>query len=216
MTDSTTNSLYRAIEGDESALVELLQEHGPRLRTMLQHRIPSRWQSVLSVDDALQETYAEAFLHIRRLEYRGTAAFAKWLSTLATRNLRDALKGLAAEKRGGSRTFHELGTQGDSVITLFELVTSRSDSPSRQVALQEASTALKDAMAKLPITYRQVVQLYDLDGLSVDTVAKGIGRTAGAVFMIRARAHDRLAELMGDASRYLSDPGGSESRDSSK
>jgi DNA-directed RNA polymerase specialized sigma24 family protein len=39
----------------------------------------------------------------------------------------------------------------------------------------------------------------------VEEVAKGLGRSKGAVHMLRARAYDRLKELLGSTSLFFSD-----------
>ena len=55
---------------------------------------------------------------------------------------------------------------------------------------------LKAAIDQLPKDYRRVVQLYDLDGLAAAEVARQMDRSDGAVYMLRARAVDRLRELL--------------------
>ena len=52
-----------------------------------------------------------------------------------------------------------------------------------------------------------VVRLYDIEGRSGPEVATTMGRSRGAVVMLRARAHDRLAELLGSGSKFFSDSG---------
>ena len=61
------------------------------------------------------------------------------------------------------------------------------------------------AIQRLPDTYVQVITMYDLEGRPLKEVARALNRTLGATSMLRARAHRRLAELMGTASRFLSD-----------
>ena len=73
------------------------------------------------------------------------------------------------------------------------------------MAKDEARVVLEQAMRALPATYCQVVSMYDLQGRPVGQVAAALGRSTAAVFMLRARAHDRLAEIMGSASKYWSD-----------
>jgi DNA-directed RNA polymerase specialized sigma24 family protein len=46
--------------------------------------------------------------------------------------------------------------------------------------------------------------MWDLEGHSVEEVAASLGRSPGAVYMLRARAHRQLAEIMGAPSRFLS------------
>ncbi len=41
---------------------------------------------------------------------------------------------------------------------------------------------------------------------TADEVAAALDRSPGAVYMLRARAHDHLRVILGSASRYLSNP----------
>jgi RNA polymerase sigma-70 factor, ECF subfamily len=78
--------------------------------------------------------------------------------------------------------------------------------PSRVVAKEEAGTFLEAALKGLPPDYEKVVRLYDLEGRSIAEVAAALGRSEGATWMVRARAHDRLRESMGGESRFFSTP----------
>jgi len=194
----------RAIQGDLDALRSLLQRHGPSLRPVLAREIPKRWQALLSADDVLQQTYADAVVAITTLQSTREASFAAWLETTARNNLRDAIKMLEAEKRGGN--CHQIHFEpGDgSVHTLWELLAQRSTTPSRVVARQEAVAALKKAIAELPDGYARVVTLYDIEQRPVGEVARIMERGEGAVFMLRNRAHERLRDILGRASKYFS------------
>jgi RNA polymerase sigma factor (sigma-70 family) len=75
--------------------------------------------------------------------------------------------------------------------------------PSGGAAKAESRLALQDAIEKLPPEYAKVVRLYDLEGLPVDRVAVELKRSVGAVYMLRARAHERLSELMGSPSQFF-------------
>jgi RNA polymerase sigma-70 factor (subfamily 1) len=201
---SENGLLRRAVDGDADALSELLREHGPAARRSIAGRIPQRWQSVLSEDDVMQQTYADAFRGIAAFRTGGGSSFAAWLTNLARCNMADALKELGREKRGGSRQrVHGAGSE-DSYAALYEQLSSGSTTPSRRAARNEARTALERAVGQLPETYQTVVRMYDLEGQTVEDVAAKLSRSPGAVYMLRARAHQRLGELLGSASGFLS------------
>jgi RNA polymerase sigma-70 factor, ECF subfamily len=196
--------LDRAIQGDEHALAELLAQNAALVRRGLDGKIPRRWQAVLSVEDVMQETYIDAFLDVARFEPREKGSFTAWLATLAKRNLVDALRMLDAEKRGKNRRAVQPRPGDDSMGALYaELVCSNS-TPSRQAARNEAGNSLLRAITQLPAIYRTVVEMYDLEQRSVEDVARAVGRSPGAVFMLRSRAHRQLGMLMGAASKFLS------------
>src|SRR5437588_6894146 len=99
MSDSDSDLLSRAVEGDASALRALLKRFGPQARDAIRGKIDKRWQSVLDEDDVMQVAYLEAFLHIDQLTGRDPASFVGWLSRIAQNALRDAIKGLQRHKR---------------------------------------------------------------------------------------------------------------------
>jgi len=204
MSPSDLCLLERAAAGDQDALAELLQRHGPLVRTGIAHEIPARWQSVLAADDVMQQTYVDAFRDIVRFDPAAGGTFAAWLATLARRNLLDALRMLQADKRGGNRQRVEARNPDDSLIALCDALSPSSSTPSGHVAWEEASQALRLAVEGLPPIQRQVVSMYDLEGRPVQEVAAAVQRSPGAVFMVRARAHRRLRDMLGSPGLYFS------------
>jgi RNA polymerase sigma-70 factor (ECF subfamily) len=204
MDNSASELIRKAVAGDSEALVELLRIHGPKARRVLAGRIPRCWQSVLHEDDIMQQTYADAAFGIGRFNSTSEGAFVNWLGTTATRNLRDALKMLEADKRGGQERHRVEGT-GDqqSYVQLIDMLSSPDRSPSSQGAREEAVEKVKAALQQLPEDYRQAVTMYDLEQLPIAQVAAAMGRSEGAVFMLRARALQRLHEILGQTSDYL-------------
>jgi len=201
---SECNLLGEAAQGRDEALERLLEEHTPMLRRRLAGKIPRRWQAVLSVDDLVQQTYIDAFLNIEGFSGQDSGTFAAWLHTIARRNLVSTLRMLDADKRGGDRCQIAGPGDDDSFIALYELIGASQTTPSRCAARDEARTALEHALEQLPVEYGQAVRMYDLEGCSIDEVAAELHRSQGAVHMVRARAHRRLRELLGTASRYFS------------
>jgi len=55
----------------------------------------------------------------------------------------------------------------------------------------------------LPPDYEKVVRLYDLQCKSAVEVAAELGRSEGAVYMLRARAHERLKQELGSSSQFF-------------
>jgi RNA polymerase sigma-70 factor (ECF subfamily) len=194
----------QAVSGDREALAELLKQHRAAVRQALTGKIPARWQPVLTVDDVMQQTYVDVFLDIGRFDIERDGSFRGWLTTLAKRNLLDALRMLGRQKRGKEWRQVTAASADESFVALYELLTDTGGTPSRQVAASEARARLERALELLPPTYRTVVQACDLEGRPVQEVAAGLNRTPGAVHMLRARAHRELAELLGTPSQFFS------------
>lgn len=193
-----------AVDGDTSALAALLRAFGPRLREQLS--IDRRWQSVLEADDVLQVTYLEAFLKIGTFVPGGASAFFGWLRRIAENNLRDAIKGFEAQKRPPPALAMDVAVSDQSTVALFDLLGVASATPSRAAAVAEMKTSLDRALGALPRDYSEVIRAYDLDGLPVADVASRLGRSPGAVHMLRARAHDQLRGLLGPSGNFFSTP----------
>ncbi len=151
----------------------------------------------------LQVTFLEAFLHIRRFDAEQADSFGGWLLRIARNNLRDLQRELAAAKRPPPEKRVALDFE-QSCVVLIETLAGAAATPSRAAAANEASNLLAEALRKLPEDYRAVVQQFDLDGCPVAEVAEKLGRSEGAVYMLRARAHDRLRALLGTESRFFS------------
>ena len=206
MGESADELLSRAISGDRAAISALLQQCSSAARRDLSWAIDSKWRSVLDIDDVMQVTYLEAFLRIGQFRPTPNGTFEAWLRRIAQNNLRDAVKELGRQKRPQPGARIQAPGGDDSYSSLFELLAGTAGTPSRHAARNERCAMLKAALNRLPPDYERVVRLYDLEGRPVGEVAAALGRSEGAVYMLRRRAHDCLRELLGPATRILEDP----------
>jgi len=205
MSDEGSNLLQRAVEGDVSALRVLLERHGGEVRARIAGRIDRRWQAYIDDDDVMQIAYIEAFLHIDQLVARDTTSFVAWLTRIAENALRDAIRGLSRLKRPDPMRRVEPNITADSYFTLLDCLGVTTTTPSREVVKKDAMGALESAIQHLPDDYRTAVRLYDLEGRSIADVASTMGRSEGAVHMLRGRAHDCLRKSL-SSSAFFSGP----------
>lgn len=200
MTPHQEQLVHRATAGDKDALGELLEVFGPEVEATLV--ISPKWQGVLGAADVMQVTYLEAFAQIRDFDPSRAESFPNWLKRIAENNLRDAIRSLQAKKNPPADM--KLEAHGaESGLALFDILTSGGGTPSRAMRQGEATELLHRALACLPSDYARTIRLYDLEGKPVEEVATLLGRSTGAVYMLRQRAHDRLRGLLGRASQYL-------------
>ena len=187
-------------------MVSLLEACTPRIRARLEPKISPALRANLDVDDVLQITYMEAFTRLHRFTGGGSSGFQAWLMTLAEHNLIDAIRSLEAARRPNPHMQVRGVASGsrDSVVALVDLLGVSANTPSIHAARDEASKHLERALKLLPKDYELVVRRYDLDGAPMDVVAKELGRSEGAAYMLRARAHDRLRDGMGPAQNFFS------------
>lgn len=201
MVEIDNGRLRRAVEGDAEALSELLRQHGPSVEATL--RIEKTWCAHLDPADVMQVTYIEAFRHIREFDLGRADRFEAWLRQMAENNLRDAIRGLKRQKRGGPAAGGGGRAGGDVHGDAALLLAVTTSTPSRAARRGDRGQQLQKALSRLPPDYAQVVRLFDLEGRPVAEVATTMKRSQGAVHMLRARAHDRLRELLGPASAFL-------------
>lgn len=200
MSGSDDELVARAATGDRDALTHLLESIGPQVRARL--TIAPAWQSALDVADVLQVTYLEAFLRIGELRNPSIETFAAWLARIAQNNLRDAFRQLECDNRPDRRRRIVANPEQSTCVLLDQLGVSTATA-SRAAVGREAVELLESAIARLPESYATVVRLHDLQGLEPQDVARQIGRSVGAVHMLRSRAHSRLRELLGASSGFF-------------
>ena len=147
MASSSDYLLANAVAGDAEALTALLKTHGPRVRRRLS--INPAWQASLDVDDVMQVTYTEAFLHIAQFAGRTPEAFVAWLTRIAENNLRDAVKELERQKRAHPRRRVQPAREQDSYTTLLETVGVTTVTAGRHAAANETPISQTKATAWL-------------------------------------------------------------------
>lgn len=203
---SEAELVARAVRGDSEALTDLLEQEGPIVRQRIESSLNSVWRSSFDADDVMQVSYMEAFMQIARFAPAGPGSFRAWLSHIAENNMRDAIKSLERAKRPDPRR-RVHGPPGEqSFVALVELLGVTNSTPSQHAARGEFRGVIDSALAKMPADYSRVISLYDLEGRSPQEVAAIMGRSQGAVFMLRARAHDKLREVLGSSSQFFSTP----------
>lgn len=190
MSSSEGEIVGAAVRGDAAALSRLLEQFGPEIERGLD--INPLLRTVIEPADVMQVTYLEAFLQIHQFDPERGSSFAGWLRRIAENNLRDAIRALERQKQPPPRQRIRPANREESLAGLFDLLDADSATPSRRLRHAEACEELNRAVEALPDRYREVVQLYDLEGRSIEELAQRTGRSPGALYMLRARAHDRL------------------------
>lgn len=201
MEQSDGQLLQQARAGDKQALSELLLRHGPDIRAGL--HINPKWRSMLEADDVMQITYFEAFEQIS--QFTGEAeAFGAWLRRIALNNLRDAIDWLQRDKRPQPENRIAAPRNGDTIAWLCAQLTGGGESPSHQAVSNEMRRLLEAEIDRLPEDYANVLRWIFLEGKPVREVAQRMGKTRGAVHLLRIRAVSRLRQQMGSGSAFLS------------
>lgn len=196
-----SRSLQAAVSGDVVALEELLLSHHDRLVRRIGRRLPLAIRRTVSVEDVLQQTYAEAFRRITSFEVRGEGAFFRWLAEIADHRLADAIRSGGRAKRGGGNPV--LSLDADSVARLLDVVVGDGDTPSRVVGRAEVVKAVQIGLAGLPENLRRPVELRYIEGMSVGEAAAALNLQPRTVRGLCYRGIRELRGIMGRSTQFF-------------
>lgn len=197
----------RAIEGESQALEQLLLLHGDALAEHIRPKLAGPIQSVVSVDDILQETFFRAFQQIGRFEPKTDHSFLAWLKTIAESRIVDAIKHQRRRKRGGDMQRIQRAPDAfqTTVADLMNLLADEDQgSPSKIVATDEAVRAMQVAVASLPEEQRQAVLLRYFRHNSLEEAGAEMDRSPEAVRGLLRRARQALRARMQHTSVWFS------------
>ncbi|MCC6360061.1 MAG: sigma-70 family RNA polymerase sigma factor [Phycisphaerales bacterium] len=166
--------------------------------------VPPRLRSVISADDVLQETWIEAFRSAGTFRETDATSFDRWIRTLISHRAASAIRLATRLKRGGGFRRVEWN-DAKSVCSLLEfLAIEGCRSPSSDVALRDASEAVRVSMARLSEERRRAIELVVLGGKSNAEAGAIMGRSAESVRGLVYHGCIQLRQYLGSASRYLS------------
>ena len=167
----------RILEGETAMYEILMRRHNQRLYRAVRAIVRDEAEA----EDVLQETYVLAYRALRQFE--GRAQLSTWLTRIAVNEALGRMR-KAARFDSLEETFDEDGAP--KVVA----VSDPRMSPERQAATAETRALLEEAIDKLPLDYRQVFMLREVEGLSTDETAESLGIGADNVKtrLFRARA----------------------------
>jgi RNA polymerase sigma-70 factor (ECF subfamily) len=189
----------RAEQG--SAFGQLLELYRRYLELLARVQIGRRLQRKVDAADLVQDTFLEAHRHFGRFQGSTEAEFVSWLRQILAANLAMLLRHYLGTRGRDVRLERELAFELDrSSQVLDRGLLAASSSPSQQAARREQAVLLADALGQLPETYREVIILRHLEGLSFPEVARRMQRSLDSVKNLWARALGQLRRFLGEAS----------------
>ena len=184
--------LEQARTGDREALGSLLEEYREYLRLLARARVGRGLRTRLDPSDLVQETLLEAQRDFRQFLGNSDGELAVWLRRILARNLADQVKHHQSQRRDLSRE-----QPLDPLIEqAHDKLAAGLSTPSAQAVRREQAVLVAQALAKLPVDYREVIVLRHLEGRSFDEIAATLSRSSGAVRMLWMRALERLGKLV--------------------
>jgi RNA polymerase sigma-70 factor (ECF subfamily) len=183
-----------AQQGDLNAFNTLVLAH-QQVAFNLAYRILSE---VPSAEDATQEAFFSAFRNLR--SYRG-GSFRAWILRIVTNACYDELRrqkrrpAVSLDSLGGSET-EDTEDPGEF------LAPSPAEGPEESAERMELSRALAECLQQLPVEFRTVAVLVDVQGFDYSEAAAVVQTPVGTIKSRLARARARLRECL-DGHREL-------------
>ena len=182
---------------DETALIQDAQqgdlEAFNRLVLFYQDLLYNTALRILSDDalaaDATQEAFISAFRSLN--SFRG-GSFKAWLMRTVTNACYDELR---RQKRRPTVSL-EPSTDGDEEIESPRWLADTSMSPAEKFEADELEHAIQHCLDSLPVDFRTVVVLADIQGLDYAEVAASARTPLGTIKSRLARARLRLRECL--------------------
>jgi len=167
-----------ALAGHNEYFGELMRRHMNYVRV----RVVSIVRNSPDVDDVVQEVFFKAWRALST--FRAEATMRTWLTRIATN---EALMLCRRERR--LLRLHETSVK-------VETMAWRGEPADKTVMRGEVVREVRGAIVKLPVKYRNVVVLSDLEELTAPVAAKRLKSSVPAVKTRLFRARLRLAKVL--------------------
>jgi RNA polymerase sigma-70 factor, ECF subfamily len=177
--------IQRACNGDKEAFYSLVRPCEGAAYTLA----VSILNNPEDAEEAVQEAVLKALSHLS--DFRGEAKFSTWLISIT---INEARLKLRKDRRHLYESVDEQRASEDGEYFPKDFADWR-EVPSEALQRKELREALKNAIASLPLKYREVLILRDVQQLRIEEVARILGITEGSVKtrLLRARLQMRDA-----------------------
>jgi RNA polymerase sigma-70 factor (ECF subfamily) len=164
-----------------------------RLVLAYQDRVYSQAYRVLNdphgADDATQEAFISAYKNLR--SFRG-GSFRAWLLRIVTNACYDELR---RRKRKPTTSLEPLDDSGNEIESPH-WIADPGELPEDNIVRAELGMAIQNCLDKLPVDFRVVVVLVDVQGMDYLEAADVIGKPLGTVKSRLARARSRMRDCL--------------------
>ena len=187
MTASSTQpeiALIRRIQqGDQHAFDRLVELYSTRVYNLAYRMLGNAEDA----HDVAQDAFLRVYDALPR--FRGDATFSTWLYRIVVNVCHDEL----GRRKRRPLTVTDLEPEGEDAPACTEFTTT-GETAEDAVLQQERHRALHAAIAELPLPFRSVLVLYDLQGFSYDEIAEILRVNLGTVKSRLNRARNMLRE----------------------
>ncbi len=174
--DDETAWVAAACAGDATAFRRIVEQHHRSLYLMAARLVGDP----VEAQDLVQESFAKAYLHLDRFD--SSYRLSTWLHRITLNTCRDYLKCSRRRERASTP----------------ELLEQIDDAPhaEQQLASKMTEARVREALARLKPSYREVLVLKDLQGLSYEEIKRITGTPITALKIRAVRARAKLKDAL--------------------
>ena len=183
----------RVVEGDYDAFELLVEKHQGRIYRHLRKMV----KDYNIAEDLLQETFLSAYKGLTK--FSGNSSFATWLFRIATNT---ALMFLRKHRPDNVQYDDDLRTRAQVGHTAASA--EFANTPLELLLSDEGRRKIEQAIDELPLMYRTVLMLRDVEGFSVQEVSR---ITDSSVAAIKSRLHRARHSVREALNSYYSERG---------
>jgi RNA polymerase sigma-70 factor, ECF subfamily len=140
-------------------------------------------------EDATQTAFLSAYRSLQ--SYRG-GSFKAWVLRMVTNTCYDELR----RRQRHPTTPLEPEVEGEDEIESPRWLADGGPSPEESVERGELESAIQHCLAELPVDFRAVVVLVDVQGMDYEEVSVAVGKPLGTIKSRLARARQKLRSCL--------------------
>lgn len=182
--DQDTILISRTLQGDFSAFEELVDKYQGRIYRHLRKMVHDSQQT----EDLLQETFFSAYKGLG--SFSGASSFSTWLFRIATNA---ALMFLRKHTYDQVEYDDDIANQSPDMMTVSPEFIS---TPLEMLLSMEGKSIIEEAIDDLPVIYRTVMILRDIEGFSLEETSDVLGISVPAVKSRLHRARNIVREAL--------------------
>jgi RNA polymerase sigma-70 factor, ECF subfamily len=177
----------RIAGGDQTAFESLMRKYNGKLFRVARAIL----KDDSDAEDVLQEAYIDAYRHIQ--DFRGSSQVGTWLTRIV---INQALMRLRKEKRRSVLVPFRSSRANDTERPEASVADHTTESPSSGVLRDEIRRILERRIDELPLSFRTVFVMREVDEMSVHETAECLGISPATVRTRLFRARALLREAL--------------------
>jgi RNA polymerase sigma-70 factor (ECF subfamily) len=175
--------IEKVLAGETDTFHELIRPHERSVYLMALSLLHNEAEA----EDAAQETFIKAYRNLGR--FRAESRFSTWLIAIVLNEARGRLR----RKQPGLTDSIDDTSEGS--VTPAQLTDWR-EIPSESLERKEIRSLIRGALSALPLAYREVFVLRELEERNVQETAEALGITVASVKMRLHRARLMLQKVL--------------------